>query len=113
MTDTPPAMHQHQHQHQRPTEAEEDVISAARIAREQCLCGEVHDGIGITPAMVARLKGYLAANPGQQFAYDDEAEIVALIIPHDEPEPPEILARADCLASLLDSIGAPSAQELS
>lgn len=97
--------------HLEPTAAEEAVIAAARANREKCHCGESHAD-GIAPALIARMKGYLAANPGQQFAYDDESEIVALIVPHDT-DPPEILVRAACLADLLDAVEAPPAHELS
>lgn len=98
---------------QHPTAAEQDMLSAARASRERCLCGEVHDdGDGITPALVARIRGYLAANPGHQIAYDDEAGIVAVIIARD-PGPPEVLAWSGCLVGLLDDIGAPPAAGLS
>lgn len=100
--------------HPRPAAAaEEEAIAAARASRETCLCGEAHsDHDGITPALLARMRGYLAMNPGQQFAYDDEAGIVAVIIPHD-PAPPDIIAWSDSLPSLLDIISAPPAAELS
>lgn len=97
--------------HLDPTAAEEAVISAARAKQEKCHCGEPH-GDGIAPALIARMKGYLAEHPGQRFAYDDESEIVALVVPRD-PDPPEILAWAACLADLLDTVEAPPAHELS
>lgn len=99
-----------------PTDDELNVICSARSSREGCLCGEVHPGgDGITPAVIARMRGYLAANPGHQFAVDDEAGIVAIVIPRAsaDPGPPEILAWSGDLLELLDSIDAPSAADLS
>lgn len=93
------------------TAAEQDIILAARASRDQCLCGEPHDG-GITPAVKARMRAYLAAHPGHQFAYDDEPGIVAVIIPNDSGAP-EVVAWADSLLSLLDIVGAPPAAWMS
>lgn len=97
---------------QPPTAAEQGIIRAARDSRDRkCLCGESHEG-AITPAAKARMLAYLAANPGRQFAYDEEDGIVAVIIPRGS-DAPDVVAWADCLITLLDNIGAPPAAELS
>ena len=54
----------------------------------------------------ARMRAYLQAHPGRQFAYDEG--IVALLIA-DPQGPPEVLAWSYHLAELLDLIGAPLA----
>lgn len=96
-----------------PTATEQRALSAAKASRERCLCGEVHpDGDGVTQGVTARMRGYLAANPGHQFAVDDEAGIVAVIIPRD-PGPPEVLAWSGDLIALLDQIEAPATESLS
>lgn len=95
--------------------AEQDALFATRAQRERCRCGEVHcDCDGVTPAVVARMKGYLAAHPGHQFAIDEEAGIVA-VITHDPAGlgQPTVLRWAEDLAALLDAVGAPDASELS
>ena len=92
------------------------IILAAQASRERCACGEIHeDGHGITPAVIARMKAYLAANPGHRFAADEDAGILAVITAHDpvRPGPPEILAWSRDLIDLLDTIGAPPAADLS
>lgn len=94
------------------------VILAAQSNRdrERCVCGEIHeDGHGITPAVVARMRAYLAANPDHRFAADEDAGIIAVIIAKDPaaPGPPEILAWSRDLTALLDAIGAPPAADLS
>lgn len=85
--------------------AEQGVISAARAG---CLCGHAHeDGTGITPVTAARMRAYLQAHPGRQFAYDEG--IVALIIADPVGGAPEVLAWSYHLSELLDLIGAPLA----
>lgn len=79
--------------------------------RDRCACGAIHSD-GVTPAMIARMKAYVAAHPDRQFAVDDEAGIVAVIIPH-PPDDPEVIDRSPDLADLLNRIGAPAAEELS
>lgn len=79
--------------------------------RGRCECGNVHPG-GVTPTMIARMKAYLHAHPDRQFAVDDDAGIVAVIISH-LPGDPEVIARSPDLADLLNRIGAPAAEELS
>ena len=102
---------------QHPTAAEQSVILAARASRDRCVCGEVHEdpGDGVTPAVIARMRGYLAANPGHRFAVDDDAGIVAVITGHDPASPgtPEILAWSGDLIALLDSVDAPSTAGMS
>lgn len=97
-----------------PMDKEQSAICSARTSRERCLCGELHAD-GITPTVVARMKAYLAANPGQQFAFDDEAGILAVVIAPDPGDsgPPEIIGWARDLIELLDTIGAPSVAGLS
>lgn len=99
---------------QPPTAAEQSVILAAQASQGRCVCGEVHEA-GITPAVIARMKGYIAAHPGQQFAADEEAGIMAVIVTPDpaEPGPPHIIAWSRDLLALLDDIGAPPAADLS
>lgn len=99
---------------QHPTAAEQDAIVGAQTSRERCVCGEVHetDGDGVTPDVIARMRAYLAENPGHQFAVDDEAGIVAVIIARDSRQP-EVVAWADDLIELLDHVGAPPAEGLS
>jgi hypothetical protein len=95
------------------TLGEQLAIAAAGAAQEVCLCGEAHDdGTGIPPSVAGRMRAYLAAHPGQQFASDEESGIVAVIIPHGL-EDPEVIASAGDLIELLDSVGAPPAAELS
>ena len=96
----------------RPTDVELGVISAARARRQQCRCGQAHEDGGVAPAVVARMRGYLAAHPGHQFAVDDEAGIVAVIIARDSAVP-EVVAWAGDLPGLLDDIGAAPASGLS
>lgn len=79
--------------------------------RDQCTCGEIHPD-GVTPAMIGRMKAYVAAHPDRQFAVDDQAGIVAVVISH-PPGDPEVVARSTDLADLLNRIGAPAAEELS
>jgi hypothetical protein len=89
------------------------AVAAAGAEQERCLCGNCHDdGTGIPPSVAGRMRAYLAAHPGQQFATDEEAGIVAVIIPRGL-EDPEVIASAGDLVELLDGIGAPSAAELS
>jgi hypothetical protein len=66
----------------------------------------------VPPSVAGRMRAYLAAHPGQQFASDEESGIVAVVIPHGL-EDPEVIASAGDLIELLDSIEAPSAAELS
>lgn len=99
-----------------PTAAEQNVIHAARASREQCACGKVHaDGDAVTPAVIARMRAFLASHPDRQFAVDDEAGIIALITACDPaaPGPPEVHAWAGDLTALLDHLGAPAAESLS
>lgn len=98
-----------------PTTAEQGMVLAAQGERERCVCGDVHDDDSVTPAVIARMQGYLASNPGHEFAVDDEAGIVALILPREVGTPgrPEVLAWANDLVELLDHIGAPAAADLS
>lgn len=91
------------------TPEEQDIISAAQTKRNQCECGDTHDR-AITPAVKASMRGYLAAHPGHQFAWDDD--IVAVIIPR-EPDAPEVIAWAHNLVDLVGKIDAPPAAELS
>lgn len=101
-----PAMNQ-------PTPTEQGDLAAVRTDHERCKCGEVHEhDDGVTPAVIARMRGYLAENPETRFAVDDEAGIVAVIIPRD-PAPPEVLAWSADLIELLDLIGAPATPALS
>lgn len=106
---TTPGMH-------RPfTAAGQAAVAAARDRQQRCLCGEhEEDGECVTPAQAARMRAYLAAHPGREFAYDDAGGnvTVALVIPRD-PGPPEVLATAALLGDLLDAIGAPPAESLS
>lgn len=91
------------------TPAEQAVISAARAARDRCMCGDdCEDGAGILPYAAVRMRAYLEANPGREFAWDEEAGIVAVIIPR-PPGDPEVVAWSDDLAALLDQVGAPRA----
>lgn len=103
--------------HQPLTTAEQDTLHAGRISRERCICGEFHedDGGSIVPAAVARLKAYVALNPGHQFVVDDEAGIIAVILTPalNASGPLRILAQAASLTDLLDRIGAPPAETLS
>lgn len=106
MADVPP-------RNQRPTATEHSVIRAAQASQSSCSCGEVHaDGSGVTPAVMARMRGYLAAHPGHQFAVDDEAGLVA-VITSDDSGHPKIIAQSNDLAALLDTVGAPAAENLS
>lgn len=94
------------------TMGEQLAVAAGRAGRERCLCGEAHDDCtGIPPAVAGRMRAYLAAHPGRQFAHDDSGT-VAVIIPHGAGAP-EIIAAADDLTELLDLAGAPPAAELS
>jgi cytochrome c553 len=95
------------------TLGEQLAVAAAGAEQERCLCGDCHDdGTGIPPSVAGRMRAYLAAHPGQHFAADEEGETVAVIIPRGL-EDPEVIASADSLTELLDSVGAPSAAELS
>jgi hypothetical protein len=95
------------------TLGEQLAVAAAGAEQERCLCGDCHDdGTGIPPSVVGRMRAYLAAHPGQQFASDEESGIVAVIIPRGL-EDPEVIASAGDLTELLDLVGAPSAAELS
>lgn len=101
-----------------PTATEQGILDAARANRGRCLCGEVHGDDGITPDVIARMLGYLAENPGHQFAVDEEAGIVAVIASRDpsdadDPGAPEIIARSEDLVELLDLVNAPPAESLS
>lgn len=79
--------------------------------RDRCACGEIHPD-GVTPAMIARMKAYAAAHPDHQFAVDEEAGIIAVVIPRPSGGL-QVLAHSHDLTDLLDRIGAPSAGELS
>lgn len=103
-------------QPQQPTPAEQNAITGARTNSEQCACGQPHtDGHAVTPATVARMKGYVAAHPGHQFAIDEEAGIIAVITGSDAgcPGQPQVIASSTDLADLLDAIDAPASAELS
>ena len=54
-------------------------------------------------------------NPGRQFAVDEEAGIVAVVVAPapGTPGPPEIIAWSDDLLELLTQVDAPSAENLS
>lgn len=97
---------------------EQDILRAARAIRDRCVCGKTHpDGDGITPAVVGRMRAYLAGNPGHQFAVDEEAGIVAVVVAPapapGAPGPPEIIAWSNDLLELLAQIDAPPAENLS
>lgn len=77
----------------------------------QCACGDVHAS-GVTPAIIGRMKAYLYAYPDRQFAVDEDAGIVAVIVPR-ACRGPEVLAHSHALADLLDQIGAPTPGDLS
>lgn len=62
--------------------------------------------------MIARMNAYVATHPDRQFAVDDEAGIVAVVIPHSSGEP-EVLAHSNDLSDLLNRIDVPAAEELS
>ena len=100
---TTPAMNQP------PTPAEQTILETARAKRDRCVCGAAHgdDSDVVTPSVIARMKGYLAAHPGHQFAVDDEAGIVAAVILR-APAAPEVLAWSASLTDLLDTLGAPT-----
>lgn len=92
---------------------EHQALAAARAWRDRCACGGVHsDGSGIACSTVARMRAHLATHPEHQFALDDEAGIVAVIVPR-APGPPEIIAWSASVTGLLDSLGVPSAASLS
>jgi hypothetical protein len=61
------------------------------------------------------MKGYLAANPGHQFAVEEEAGIIAVIATSDANQPDDVtvLAWSSNLVALLDQVGAPAAEDLS
>lgn len=96
---------------------EQEALLAAHADRGRCQCGEAHeDGSRVTSAEIARMKAYLAANPGHQFAVDEEAGIIAVIAVDPgvgEPGQPTVLAWSADLVVLLDEISAPTAESLS
>lgn len=61
------------------------------------------------------MKAYLALHPGHEFALDEEAGIVAVVLPPapDAPGPPDVLAWSHNLLDLLDKVNAPPAASLS
>lgn len=93
--------------------SEHQALAVARAERARCVCGGIHaDGREIACSTVARMRAHLATHPEHQFALDDEAGIVAVIVPR-APCPPEIIAWSASVTGLLDSLGAPSASSLS
>lgn len=94
-------------------DAGQDIIHTMQIRRGQCVCGEVHpDGDGVTATTIARMRAYLVANPGHEFAVDEDAGIIAVIIPR-PPDEPQVLHCSGDLAELLNRIGVPPAEILS
>lgn len=91
--------------------AEQDIISAARDARERCVCGDDPCHGAVTTEDVGRIRAYLAAHPGQQFAYDDDGA-VGVIAPGDSGLP-DVIAAAYTMRELLDLIEAPDAATMS
>lgn len=99
---------------QQPTPTEQEVIDTADRSQERCKCGDAHrdDENAVTPAVIARMRGYLDGHPGHRFAVDADAGIVAAIIPRN-PGLPTVLAWSEDLLELLDALGAPAAPVLS
>lgn len=98
------------------TAAEQGILHAARACRERCACGEAHDdGADVTPAVIVRMRAYVAAHPGHQFVVDDDEGLVAaVIVPAPGASGPlRVLACSGDLTGLLDEIGAPSAEDMS
>lgn len=88
-----------------PSAAEQDIVHAARNGHERCVCGEVHqDEDWVSPAVIGRMKAYLAANPGHEFVVDEEAGLVAIVIvsPPGHSGPVQVLACGGDLREPLD-----------
>lgn len=106
MTDTPAP-------NQPLTATERSVLRAAQATHGRCSCGEVHaDETEVTPAVTARMRGYLAAHPDHRFAVDDEAGLVAVIVTAPSG-PPKVISCSCNLTAVLDAVGAPDATEFS
>lgn len=73
----------------------------------RCVCGEFHSGDrGVTAATMTRMRAYLTAHPGHQFAVDDDTGIIAVIVTPlpGTSGPLRVIARSTDLADLLDAI---------
>lgn len=92
-------------------DAERDLISAAGGARKQCVCGDGPCDGAVTAEDTVRMRAYLAAHPGHQFAYDDDGA-VGVIAPGDSGVP-DVIAASYTMRELLDLIGAPDAGQMS
>lgn len=98
------------------TAAEQEALHGARAKHERCACGQAHDDDDyITPATIGRMRAYLALHPGHQFAIDEDAGIIALILAPalNASGPLQILDQDGNLLEFLDRIGAPPAETMS
>jgi len=92
--------------------AEQVVITAARAARQQCICGGAcGEGAIPLPAVLAgRLRRYLAEHPGHGLFHDEEGN-VAMVLDW-QPGNPDVRAAPD-LETLLDELDATPVHDLS
>lgn len=93
--------------------AEQALIDAARLTRQQCLCGgDCEPGaIPLTPALLGRLRRYQVEHPTHQFFSDDETGTVAVVLDWN-PANPDVRAAPD-LETLLDELDAGPVSEMS
>jgi hypothetical protein len=101
-----------------PAPAGHPAITAASRTRTACICGgdcggRDHDAI--TTEQLTRMRAYLAAHPGHQFATAGPGDpaIFAILIPCAGQQPPVIIQARPTLPALLDAISAPPATSLS
>lgn len=92
--------------------AEQVIITAARAARQQCICGGAcsEEAIPLPAALAGRLRRYLAEHPGHGFFHDQEGN-VAMVLDW-RPDHPGVRAAPD-LETLLDELDATPAADLS
>jgi hypothetical protein len=84
---------------------EQAVITAARAARQQCICGGAcgEGAIPLPAALAGRLRRYLAEHPGHALFHDQEGN-VAMVLDW-QPGNPGVRAAPD-LETLLDELDA-------